>query len=72
MDKSVGKQTVSAEQLGIRDLPKGWRGAPLGQMVASAREIVRQSQATGGSGDPRLEAALRVLDFKERLEAKKK
>jgi len=72
LDKSVAKQTVSAEQLGIRDLPKGWRGAPLSQMVASAREIVRQSQATGGSGDPRLEAALRVLEFKEKLDTKKK
>jgi len=41
-------------------------------MVASAREIVRQSQATGGSGDPRLEAALKVLEFKEKLDTKKK
>jgi len=72
LDKSAEEQTVSAEQLGIRDLPKGWRGAPLSQMVSSARAIVRQSGATGGSGDPRLEAALRVLEFKERLDAKRK
>jgi len=41
-------------------------------LVASARELVRQSQSSGGSGDPRLAAALRVLELKEKAEAKKK
>lgn len=70
--ESVAEQTITAEQLGVRDLPKGWNGASLDQLVASARELVRQSQSSGGSGDPRLAAALRVLELKEKAEAKKK
>jgi hypothetical protein len=33
---------------------------------------VEQSEATGGSGDPRLEAALRVLEFTEGLRTGRK
>jgi hypothetical protein len=62
-------ESVTAEKLGLRDLPRGWRGAPLNQLVASARKIVEQSEATGGSGDPRLRAALKVLEYDERLKA---
>lgn len=72
MSESVAEQKITAEQLGVRDLPQGWVGASLDQVVASARQIVRQSQAGGGSGDPRLAAALRVLELKEKSLAKKK
>jgi hypothetical protein len=72
LSEPIGDQTITAAQLGIRDLPKGWTGASLAQLVASAREIVKQSEATDGSADPRLEAALRVLEFKSRSEGRKK
>jgi hypothetical protein len=62
-------EPITAEQLGLRALPRGWAGAPLEQVVASARKVIEQGEATGGSGDPRLEAALRVLEYKERLDA---
>ena len=65
MEKPDAEKTVTAEQLGLRELPRGWSRAPLSQLVSSARKIVEQSEATGGSGDPRLAAALRVLEFKE-------
>ena len=67
--KPVEDKPVTAEQLGLKRLPKGWDGAPLAQLVASARKVVEQSQTTGGSGDPRLEAALKVLEYEERLDA---
>jgi hypothetical protein len=41
-------------------------------MVASARKIVEQGEATGGTGDPRLEAALKVLEFDENLKTERK
>ena len=69
IEKTCRRQTVTAEQLGLKRLPKGWDGAPLAQLVASARKVVEQSQTTGGSGDPRLEAALKVLEYEERLDA---
>ena len=65
LSESVEEKRVAAQQLKLRKLPKGWSGAPLGQLVASARKIVEQSEATGGSGDPRLEAALKVLQYKD-------
>ena len=65
MERPDAEKTVTAEQLGLRELPRGWSRAPLSQLVWSARKIVEQSEATGGSGDPRLAAALRVLEFKE-------
>ena len=65
LDKPDLEQTVTAEQLGLKRLPRGWSRAPLSQLVWSARRIVEQSEATGGSGDPRVAAALRVLEFKE-------
>jgi hypothetical protein len=60
---------ITAEKLGVRSLPRGWSGASLEQLLASARSIVEQGEATGGSGDPRLEAALKILEYKERLDA---
>jgi hypothetical protein len=68
----VADRTVTAEELGLRELPKGWSGAPLAQLASSARKIVEQSEATGGSGDPRLEAALKILEFKDGLKARRK
>ncbi len=65
LEKAETEKTVTAEQLGLRELPRGWGRAPLSQLVWSARKIVEQSEATGGSGDPRLAAALRVLEFTE-------
>jgi hypothetical protein len=65
LSEPIKEKRVTAEQLKLRELPKGWSGAPLGQLVASARKIVEQSEASGGSGDPRLEAALKVLEYKD-------
>ncbi len=70
LKEPTATETISAQQLGLRDLPKGWRGSTLQQLVASATRIVEQSEATGGSGDTRLEAALKVLEFNERLKAR--
>ena len=72
MSTTIEEQPVAAEQLKLRKLPKGWSGAPLSQLVSSARKIVEQSEATGGSKDPRLEAALKVLEFEESAKAGKK
>jgi hypothetical protein len=72
LERTDTESIVTAEQLGVRDLPKGWVRASLDQVLASAQQIVRQSQAGGGSGDPRLAAALKVLELKEKSEAKKK
>lgn len=65
MKEPTEDRSVTAEQLGLRELPSGWSGAPLSQLVASALKIVQQSETTGGTGDPRLRAALKVLEFKE-------
>lgn len=72
MNEATKGEPVTAEELGLRDLPAGWRGAPLDQLVASAQRVIEQSEATGGTGDPRLRAALKVLEYKERLEERKK
>lgn len=72
MRRPVEGEPVTVDQLGLRDLPPGWRGAPLEQLVASAKKVVEQSEATGGRGDPRLQAALRVLEYSERLKAGQK
>jgi hypothetical protein len=52
---------VSASQLGLRELPKSWRGATLRQLISSAERVVEQSEAVGGSQDPRLLAAIKIL-----------
>lgn len=69
MVKSARVESVTAEELGLRDLPQGWTGAPLDQLVASAKKVVEQSEATGGSRDRRLAAALKVLEYNDRLKA---
>jgi hypothetical protein len=68
LENPTKNDPITAEKLGLRNLPRGWSGAPLVQLLASARSIVEQGEATGGSGDPRLEAALKVLEYKERLD----
>ncbi len=72
MKESDRREPMAADQLGLRDLPRGWRGAPLDQLVASANKVIEQSEATGGSGDPRLRAALKVLEYRDRLKERKK
>lgn len=62
---------VAPQELGLRDLPKAWRGATVEQLIHSAEKVVEQSQAVGGSQDPRLPAALRILKFKEQLKAER-
>ncbi len=58
---------ITASRLGLRDLPNAWRGATLEQLVQSAERVVEQSEAVGGSQDPRLPAALKILQLKEQL-----
>lgn len=69
MIESAQVESVTAEKLGLRDLPQGWTGARLDQLVASAKRVVEQSEVTGGSRDPRLTAALKVLEYNDRLKA---
>lgn len=69
MENLAKNDPITADKLGLRNLPRGWSGAQLGQLLASARSIVEHGEATGGSRDPRLEAALKVLEYKERLDA---
>lgn len=67
MARSRKKSLITARRLGLRDLPKAWRGATLEQLISSAEKVVDQSAAIGGSKDPRLPAALKILDLKEEL-----
>jgi hypothetical protein len=62
---------ITASELGLRDLPPAWRGATLEQLVNSAEKVVDQSAAIGGSQDPRLSAAIKILEFTKRLEKEK-
>lgn len=63
---------ITAERLGLRDLPKAWRGGTLEQLVHSAERVIEQSEAIGGSEDPRLPAALRILELRDKLRTSKK
>lgn len=72
MRKPVNGESITAERLGLRDLPQGWSGAPLEQLLASAEKIIEQGETTGGTRDPRLEAALKLLEYKERLDSEGK
>lgn len=58
---------LMARRLGLRALPKAWSGATLEQLIHSAEKVVEQSKAVGGSQDPRLPAALKILRLKEQL-----
>jgi len=71
MKTSRRNRRVTARRLGLRDLPKAWRGATLEQLVHSAEKVVEQSEAVAGSQDPRLPAALKILQLKERLIAER-
>lgn len=67
MRRSESKEKiVTAEELGLRDLPKSWSGGTLEQLSRSAEKVIEQSEAVGGSEDPRLPAARRILELKER------
>jgi hypothetical protein len=72
LKKLVTDQPITAERLGLRDLPRGWSGAPLEQLLASAAKVIEQGETTGGSRDRRLGAALKLLEYKERLDAEGK
>ncbi len=72
MRKLVTGEPITAERLGLRNLPRGWSGAPLEQLLASAAKIIEQGETTGGTRDPRLEAALKLLEYRERLDAEGK
>jgi hypothetical protein len=67
MRRSRRKRPLTARRLGLRDLPKAWRGATLEQLINSAENVVDQSEAIGGSNDPRLPAARKILRLKEEL-----
>ena len=67
MPRSRERRLITARRLGLRDLPKAWRGATLEQLIHSAEKIVDQSAAIGGSKDPRLPAAIKILDLKDEL-----
>lgn len=60
-------ERITASKLGLRRLPKAWRGATLQQLMHSAEKVVEQTEAIGGSQDPRLLAAVKLLELKEQL-----
>lgn len=63
---------ITARALGLRELPKAWRGSTLEQLLHSAEKVIEQSEAVGGSEDPRLPAARRILELSGRLRESKK
>ena len=71
MERPTKDRIITASELGLRDLPPAWRGATLEQLINSAEKVVDQSAAIGGSQDPRLHAAIRILEFTKRLEREK-
>lgn len=70
MRKSPESRIVTAEDLALRDLPKGWQGNTLESLVHSAEKVIEQSEAIGGSEDPRLSVAKRVLELRDKLREK--
>jgi len=67
MPESGEQRQITARQWRLRGWPRGWSGAGLGELIAAAEKVVEDSEAVGGSSDPRLRAALRVLEFSKRL-----
>jgi hypothetical protein len=63
---------ITARALGLRELPKAWTGSTLEQLIHSAEKVIEQSEAVGGSEDPRLRAARRILELRERSRAREK
>lgn len=63
---------ITARTLGLRELPKAWRGSTLEQLLHSAQKVIEQSEAIGRSEDPRLRAAQRIVELREKLTAGKK
>ncbi len=72
MNESQLDRRVSAREVGLRELPRAWRGATLRQLLSSAKRVVEQAEAIDGSGDPRLPAAIKILEFAEKSRAEKK
>lgn len=62
---------ITARELGFRELPKAWTGGTPEQLLHSAEKVIEQSEAIGGSEDPRLPAARRILELREKLGAGK-
>lgn len=65
MPESGEQRQITARQWRLRGWPRGWSGAGLGELIAAAEKVVEQSEAIGGSRDPRLPAALEMLQLKE-------
>lgn len=72
MRGSRENRPITARRLGLRELPKAWRSATLEQLIHSAKKVIEQSEAIGGSEDPRLPAARRILELRDRLTEGKK
>jgi hypothetical protein len=70
MAQSKERRQITGRQWRLRAWPRGWSGAALHELIAAAEKVVEDSEAVGGSNDPRLQAALRVLEFSKRWTAK--
>ncbi len=66
---SRGNRRITAKELGFSELPKAWTGGTLEQLLHSAEKVIEQSEAIGGSEDPRLPAARRILELREKSKA---
>lgn len=69
MRESRENRRITAKELGLRELPKAWTGGTLEQLLHSAEKVIEQSEAIGGSEDPRVPAARRILELREKLKA---
>lgn len=72
MRRSTEARPITAQRLGLRELPKAWRGSTLEQLLHSAERVIEQNEAIGGSEDPRLLAARRILELRDKLRTSKK
>lgn len=72
MREPTENRPITARTLGLRELPKAWRGSTLEQLLHSAQKVIEQSEAIGGSEDPRLPAAQRILELRDKLRTGKK
>jgi len=67
-NKTFITNQIVRDELGLHQYPHWSRD--LETAVISARKVIEQSEAVGGSDDPRLPAARRVLDYAERIKEK--
>jgi len=70
MREPTENRPITARALGLRDLPKAWTGGTLEELLHSAEKVIEQSETVGGSEDPRLAAARRILELRERLRSR--